>query len=97
MLNTEVSHFSRPCWKFITGRSHYPDEPWKRKVIAFVYQGQDAVRKSADIAGPTNPLWPATKNPGASAPWDPSSCQDAEGNVIGETDGQFDPRLSDRS
>jgi nucleoside-diphosphate kinase len=40
---------------YIMGAIHYPDEPWKRRVIAIVYQGPNAVAKIRDIAGPTNP------------------------------------------
>jgi len=42
--------------EYIMGRIHYPDDPWKRRVIAIVYQGPDAVEKIRDIAGPTDPL-----------------------------------------
>jgi nucleoside-diphosphate kinase len=30
--------------EFIMGHSHYPDEPWKRRIIALVYQGEGAVQ-----------------------------------------------------
>jgi nucleoside-diphosphate kinase len=49
---------------FIMGKIHYPDEPWKRRVIAFVYQGPDAVRKIRDLVGPTNPHEAREKRPG---------------------------------
>ena len=29
---------------YITGKIHYPDESWKRRVIALVYQGPGAVK-----------------------------------------------------
>jgi len=50
--------------EYIMGKLHYPDEPWKRRVIALVYQGQDAVKKIRDICGPTNPLVAREKSPG---------------------------------
>ena len=37
---------------YIMGVLHYPDEAWKRRVIAIVYQGPGAVKKIRDIAGP---------------------------------------------
>ncbi|MBI5632057.1 MAG: nucleoside-diphosphate kinase [Nitrospirae bacterium] len=71
--------------EYIMGQLHYPDEPWKRRVIALVYQGHDAVQKIRDICGPTNPHVAREKKPGciralgALVP-----LKDAEGNVIGE-------------
>ncbi|MEJ2682767.1 MAG: nucleoside-diphosphate kinase [Candidatus Sulfobium sp.] len=49
---------------YIMGRLHYPDQPQKRRVIAFVYQGADAVRKMRDICGPTNPHVARETRPG---------------------------------
>src|SRR4030042_2576845 len=49
---------------FIMGKVHYPDEPWKRRVIALVYQGPDAVQKIRDLVGPTNPHEAREKRPG---------------------------------
>ncbi len=71
--------------EFIMGYIHYPDQPWKRKIIALVYQGEDAVQKIRDIAGPTNPNVARDQRPGciralgAIVP-----VKDAEGNVIGD-------------
>jgi nucleoside-diphosphate kinase len=48
---------------YIRGRLHYAD-PWKRRVIAIVYQGPDATQKIRDIAGPTNPHVAREKLPG---------------------------------
>lgn len=56
--------FFEPLLEYITGKLHYPDEPWKRRVIAFVYQGPEAIRKIRDIAGPTNPHEARVKKPG---------------------------------
>jgi len=49
---------------YITGILHYPDEPWKRRVIAIAYQGRDAIKKIRDIAGPTNPHVARQEKPG---------------------------------
>ncbi len=49
---------------YIMGLIHYPDEPWKQRVIALVYQGPDAVKKIREIAGPTNPLAAREQKPG---------------------------------
>ena len=50
--------------EYITGRLHYPDEPVKRRVIAFVYQGPGAIKKIRDIAGPTNAHDARVQKPG---------------------------------
>jgi nucleoside-diphosphate kinase len=50
--------------EYITGCLHYPDEPQKRRVIAFVYQGPDATKKMRDICGPTNPHVARETRPG---------------------------------
>jgi nucleoside-diphosphate kinase len=71
--------------EYITGLIHYPDEPWKQRVIAIVYQGPDAVRKIRDIAGPTNPHIARDERPGCiRALGTVVPLKDAEGNVIGE-------------
>jgi nucleoside-diphosphate kinase len=53
-----AEHLGKPFFaslqEYIMGQIHYPDEPWKRRVIAFVYHGQDAIQKIRNIAGPTN-------------------------------------------
>jgi len=56
--------FFQPLLDYIMGCSHYPDEPWKRRVIALVYQGPDATKKIRAISGPTNPHEARTKKPG---------------------------------
>jgi nucleoside-diphosphate kinase len=50
---------------FIMGKLQYPDEPWKRRVIALVYQGPGAVQKIRDLVGPTNPHDAREKKPGS--------------------------------
>jgi nucleoside-diphosphate kinase len=70
---------------YITGRMHYPSEPWKQRVIALVYQGTDAIKKIRDIAGPTNPLVAREKKPGSIRSLGTlSPLKDEAGNVIGE-------------
>lgn len=53
-----AEHLGKPFFtslqEYIMGKIHYPDEPWRRRVIAFVYHGPDAIKKIRDIAGPTN-------------------------------------------
>ncbi len=50
--------------EYIMGVSHYPDDAWKRRVIALVYMGPDAIQKIRDLAGPTNPHDAREKRPG---------------------------------
>jgi nucleoside-diphosphate kinase len=50
---------------FIMGLLQYPEEPWKRRVVALVYQGPDAVAKLRNIVGPTNPHEAREKRPGS--------------------------------
>jgi nucleoside-diphosphate kinase len=49
---------------YIMGRLHYEDTPWKRRVIALVYHGPDAVAQIRDICGPTNPHSAREERPG---------------------------------
>lgn len=51
--------------EYISGALHYPDDPGKRLVIAFVYQGPGAIGKIRAIAGPTNPHKAREEKPGA--------------------------------
>jgi nucleoside-diphosphate kinase len=57
--------FYQPLIDFIMGIVHYPEEPWKRRVIAIVYQGADAVLKVRGIVGPTNPHEAREARPGS--------------------------------
>lgn len=50
--------------EYIMGEIHYPEEVWKRRVIAIVYQGENAVKKIREIAGPTNPHVARKDKPG---------------------------------
>lgn len=71
--------------EYITGRLHYPDDPWKRRVIALVYQGPGSIKKIRDIAGPTNPLQAREKNPGCIRSLGTlAPIKDEAGKVLGE-------------
>ena len=50
--------------EYITGKTHFPEQPQKQKVIAIVYQGPNAVQKIRDLAGPTNPNNAREQKPG---------------------------------
>jgi nucleoside-diphosphate kinase len=77
--------FFAPLIEYIMGCAHYPDEPWKRRVIALIYQGPGATERVRDIAGPTNPLEAREKNPGCiRALGTLVPLKDAAGNVIGQ-------------
>ena len=70
---------------YIMGRLHYVDEPWRRRVIAIVYQGPDAIQKIRAIAGPTNPHIARMDKPGCiRALGTLVPLKDAQGNAIGE-------------
>jgi nucleoside-diphosphate kinase len=70
---------------YITGLIHYPDEPWKRRVIAIVYQGPHAMTNIRKIAGPTNPHVARDKEPGCIRSLGTVvPIKDADGKVIGE-------------
>lgn len=63
-----AEHVDKPFYPalqdYITGVDHYPDEPWKRRVVALILQGPDAVRKIRAIVGPTNPHRAREERPG---------------------------------
>jgi len=70
---------------YITGCLHYPDEPHKRRVIAFVYQGSDATKKMRDICGPTNPHVARETRPGCVRSLGTIvPIKDADGKIIGD-------------
>ena len=50
--------------EYIMGCAHYPSAPEKRRVIALVLQGPEAIKKIRKIAGPTNPHVARETNPG---------------------------------
>ncbi|MHA2315398.1 MAG: nucleoside-diphosphate kinase [Candidatus Hermodarchaeia archaeon] len=71
--------------EFIMGYAHYPDEPWKRRVIAIVYRGPRVLQKIRDVAGPTNPHVARVEKPGCiRALGTVVPIKDAEGRVISE-------------
>lgn len=70
--------------EYIMGEIHYPNEAWKRKVKAFVFQGPDAVKVVRAICGPTNPHDAREKQPGCiRALGTVVNITDSEGNIIG--------------
>ena len=54
-----VEHRGKPFYpsliEYLTGAAHYPEQDWKRRVIALVYQGPNAIQCVRTISGPTNP------------------------------------------
>jgi len=71
--------------EYIMGHTHYPDQPWKRRVIAIVYQGPGAVQKIRDICGPTNPHVAREQRPGCIRSLGTVvPLTDTVGNVIGQ-------------
>jgi nucleoside-diphosphate kinase len=70
---------------YITGKLHWVEETWRRRVVAIVYQGPDAIQKIRDIAGPTNPHAARQNKPGCiRALGTLVPLKDAAGNAIGE-------------
>ena len=49
---------------YIRGYLHYPDDPKKRRVIAIIYQGPNAIKTIRTICGATNPHDARTQRPG---------------------------------
>jgi nucleoside-diphosphate kinase len=71
--------------EYIMGILHYPEEPWKRRVIALMYQGPQATGKIREICGPTNPHVAREKKPGCiRALGTLVPIKDSDGNLIGE-------------
>lgn len=70
---------------YIRGCLHYPEEPEKRRVIALVYQGPDAVKKMREICGPTNPHVARETKPGCVRSLGTIvPIKDGEGKIIGD-------------
>ncbi|MBD3321240.1 MAG: hypothetical protein GF350_09115 [Chitinivibrionales bacterium] len=77
--------FYQTLINYITGRIHYPDAPWKQRVIALVYMGPSAVSKIRSISGPTNPHSARDQCPGCIRSLGTLvPMKDKEGTVIGE-------------
>lgn len=70
---------------YIMGKSHYADQPHRRRVIALVYSGASAVSTVRKIAGPTNPHEARESAPGTiRALGTVVPIKDAENRVISE-------------
>jgi nucleoside-diphosphate kinase len=70
---------------YIQGRLHYANEPFKRRVIALVYQGPRAVAKVRELCGPTNPHVARDKQPGTIRSLGTvETVKDAEGKALGD-------------
>jgi nucleoside-diphosphate kinase len=77
--------FYPPLIDYIRGLMHYADEPHKRRVVAIVYSGRNAVRKVREIAGPTNPHVARVSAAGTiRALGTVVPVKDAAGNTVGE-------------
>jgi nucleoside-diphosphate kinase len=77
--------FYPPLIEYILGQVHYAETPHRRRVIALVYCGPDAVKKIRAIAGPTNPHVAREKAPGTiRALGTVVPVKDSEENVVGE-------------
>lgn len=50
--------------EYIRGYLYYPDDPRKRRVIAILYQGPNAIKNIRNICGNTNPHEARLQNPG---------------------------------
>jgi nucleoside-diphosphate kinase len=65
-----LEHYGKPFYpsllEYIQGCVHYPEpeDAWKRRVVAIVYHGPDAVQKVRDFCGPTDPHVARIKKPG---------------------------------
>jgi nucleoside-diphosphate kinase len=70
---------------YIMGCAHYADEPEKRRVIALVLRGPDAVWRIRDIVGPTDPHVARKQRPGCvRALGTVVPLRDESGNVVGQ-------------
>ena len=49
---------------YIRGYLHYPDDPSKRRVIAILYRGSNAIKNIREICGNTNPHEARAQRPG---------------------------------
>ncbi|MBN2105013.1 nucleoside-diphosphate kinase [bacterium] len=84
-----VEHQGKPFFQalidYLTGAAHYPDEAWKRRVIALVYHGENAIEKVRRIAGPTNPHDARETQPGSIRSLGTVvSVRDKRGKIVGE-------------
>ncbi len=84
-----AEHLGKPFYpsliEYLTGRIHYAAEPEKRRVIAIVYCGVDAVSRARQIAGPTNPHNARDDAPGTiRALGTVVPIRDGQGTIVGE-------------
>ena len=56
--------FYPPLLDYIRGYLHYPDDPSKRRVIAILYRGPNAIKNIREICGNTNPHEARAQRPG---------------------------------
>lgn len=71
--------------EYIKGETHFPGEPDKWRVKAFVFYGPDAIKKVREISGPTNPHNARNTKPGCiRALGTIVPLKDAAGNIIDE-------------
>lgn len=77
--------FFRYLIDYLSGLAHYPSDPWKRRTIALVYHGPDAIKTIREITGPTHPHDAREKKPGSIRSLGTTSpLLDDAGNVIGQ-------------
>jgi nucleoside-diphosphate kinase len=70
---------------YLQGKIHYPQNPEKRRVVAFVYVGPGAIKKIRDIVGPTNPHKARDEKPGTiRALGTVVNLSDGEGKTLGD-------------
>jgi nucleoside-diphosphate kinase len=78
-------HFYPSLIEYITGRIHYATAPNRRRVVALVYCGPEAVKKIRDIAGPTDPHVAREQVPGTIRTLGTVvPVKDEAGNVVGD-------------
>ena len=71
--------------EYITGAVHYPNDPWKRRVIAIIYMGPDVLKTVRQMAGPTNPHQARDERPGCLRSLGTVvPIMDADGKMIGD-------------
>jgi nucleoside-diphosphate kinase len=70
---------------YIQGRLHFAKTPWKRRVIAIIYQGPQAVTRLRELCGPTNPHKARDEKPGCIRSLGTvETLKDKDGKVLGE-------------
>lgn len=64
-----AEHKAKPFFNsvldYIMGKDHYRDDEAMRRVVAFVYQGKEAIKKVREFCGPTNPHAAREQSPGS--------------------------------